>query len=306
MSAFEISWNDYVHWPDVEGQLASLSDDRIAQVKAHNQAAFDRLLAPERVADYFIAASDARRRDAEKAVRQRSCFSDCQGQPLVTGSWRAARQPIRRDRIMNAGPPRGRMVSTRSLPPAPLPASRTTPDRRRILFVGKLIARKRPADLLHAVARVGREQVEVAFAARGSSNPSSDESRQNASVRADFMGFVNQSWLPAVYAAVDLLVLPSDDRQTWGLVVNKAMACGLPAVVSMEWAADPTSSNRRRRARFTPWATSQRSPLRSKPSSLSAPITFDAVLQLRSRCIRQSEPPAPSSRQRRPLVHDRR
>jgi glycosyltransferase involved in cell wall biosynthesis len=46
------------------------------------------------------------------------------------------------------------------------------------------------------------------------------------------MGFVNQSELPAVYGSADLLVLPSDGQETWGLVVNEAMACGIPAVVS--------------------------------------------------------------------------
>jgi glycosyltransferase involved in cell wall biosynthesis len=30
----------------------------------------------------------------------------------------------------------------------------------------------------------------------------------------------------------DCLVLPSDHGETWGLVVNEAMACGLPAIVS--------------------------------------------------------------------------
>jgi glycosyltransferase involved in cell wall biosynthesis len=38
--------------------------------------------------------------------------------------------------------------------------------------------------------------------------------------------------MPSIYAASDLLVLPSDHQETWGLVVNEAMACGLPAVVS--------------------------------------------------------------------------
>lgn len=47
-----------------------------------------------------------------------------------------------------------------------------------------------------------------------------------------FAGFLNQSELPAAYAASDCLVLPSDYGETWGLVVNEAMACGLPAIVS--------------------------------------------------------------------------
>jgi glycosyltransferase involved in cell wall biosynthesis len=46
-----------------------------------------------------------------------------------------------------------------------------------------------------------------------------------------FLGFVNQSALPEVYTASDLLVLPSE-FEAWGLVVNEAMVCGVPAVVS--------------------------------------------------------------------------
>ena len=45
-------------------------------------------------------------------------------------------------------------------------------------------------------------------------------------------GFVNQRELPSWYAAADTLVLPSDSRETCGLVVNEAMAAGLPVVVS--------------------------------------------------------------------------
>ncbi len=38
--------------------------------------------------------------------------------------------------------------------------------------------------------------------------------------------------MPAVYASADLLVLPSDGRETWGLVANEALACGRPVVLS--------------------------------------------------------------------------
>ena len=44
-------------------------------------------------------------------------------------------------------------------------------------------------------------------------------------------GFVNQSDLPIYYHAADILVLPSDE-ETWGLVVNEAMAAGTLPVVS--------------------------------------------------------------------------
>ena len=47
-----------------------------------------------------------------------------------------------------------------------------------------------------------------------------------------FTGFLNQGEIADAYAAADALVLPSDSGETWGLVVNEAMACGLPAIVS--------------------------------------------------------------------------
>ena len=45
-------------------------------------------------------------------------------------------------------------------------------------------------------------------------------------------GFLNQTEIISAYVASDCLVLPSDYGETWGLVVNEAMACGVPAIVS--------------------------------------------------------------------------
>ena len=47
-----------------------------------------------------------------------------------------------------------------------------------------------------------------------------------------FAGFQNQLALSAYYHAAECLVLPSIEDETWGLVVNEALAHGLPAVVS--------------------------------------------------------------------------
>jgi len=49
-----------------------------------------------------------------------------------------------------------------------------------------------------------------------------------------FTGFLNQSQIVDAYVAADILMLPSDAGETWGLVVNESMACGRPAIVSSD------------------------------------------------------------------------
>jgi len=101
------------------------------------------------------------------------------------------------------------------------------------LFCAKLQSWKRPGDLLEAFARANVPGSHLVFAGDG---PLRRELEQRAGSlglgdRVHFLGFVNQSGLPAVYVASDLLVLPSD-YEPFGLVVNEAMICGCPAVVS--------------------------------------------------------------------------
>jgi glycosyltransferase involved in cell wall biosynthesis len=55
--------------------------------------------------------------------------------------------------------------------------------------------------------------------------------RGEAPGRVRWHGFVNQSQIPALLGAADVFVMPSQD-EPWGLAVNEAMACGLPAVCS--------------------------------------------------------------------------
>ncbi len=103
-----------------------------------------------------------------------------------------------------------------------------------LLFAGKFIAKKRVGDLVAAAALLQKEDRPVRLCLVGS-GPLEGELRAQAerlSLPVHFAGFKNQSELPPYYAAADLLVLPSDGGETWGLVVNEAMACGLPAVVS--------------------------------------------------------------------------
>jgi glycosyltransferase involved in cell wall biosynthesis len=99
-----------------------------------------------------------------------------------------------------------------------------------LLFAGKLIPRKRPLDLIRAVARL--HGVHLLFAGDGPLRHECRTLARRLGVPATFAGFLNQSAMTDAYTAADLLVLPSGRRETWGLVVNEAMACGRPAIVS--------------------------------------------------------------------------
>ncbi|HZS59620.1 MAG TPA: glycosyltransferase family 4 protein [Gemmatimonadaceae bacterium] len=96
------------------------------------------------------------------------------------------------------------------------------------LYVGKLVEKKRPLDLIDAVSRgSGAHALFV-----GDGPLRGEAERAAAGQPVTFAGFRNQSEMPEAYAVADVLVLPSDRRETWGLAVNEAMACGLPAIVS--------------------------------------------------------------------------
>lgn len=103
-----------------------------------------------------------------------------------------------------------------------------------IIFVGKFIPKKRPMDLLLAAKELQAQGIliQVLLVGSGSLEPSLRSYAKQEGLKVVFAGFVNQRELPKYYGISDLLVLPSDGGETWGLVVNEAMACGTPAIVS--------------------------------------------------------------------------
>jgi glycosyltransferase involved in cell wall biosynthesis len=103
-----------------------------------------------------------------------------------------------------------------------------------LLFAGKLTDKKRPMDMLQAVKALRSQGLDICGVFAGS-GPLEAELKQYACdhhLPVTFLGFVNQTRLPEIYAMADLLVLPSDGGETWGLVVNESLACGTPVVVS--------------------------------------------------------------------------
>jgi glycosyltransferase involved in cell wall biosynthesis len=110
-----------------------------------------------------------------------------------------------------------------------------------VLFASKLIKRKRADDLIRAFARLADRYPLAYLVIVGSGEVEANlRALAAASVgeRVRFMGFRNQSQLPALYAASDVFVLPADS-EPWGLVINELMAAGIPVVVSNEIGAVP-------------------------------------------------------------------
>ncbi len=107
------------------------------------------------------------------------------------------------------------------------------------LFVGKFQVKKRPLDLIRALGLLKEQNVTnmgprmmAVFVGSGELEKKLRVDADGSHLDVHFAGFKNQSVLPMYYSAADALVLPSDGGETWGLVVNEAMACGLPAIVS--------------------------------------------------------------------------
>jgi glycosyltransferase involved in cell wall biosynthesis len=106
-----------------------------------------------------------------------------------------------------------------------------------ILYASKLTARKRPADLLDAYTSLSAGSGEepwpyLLFVGDGSERGKLEEQVAKlgwSSVR--FLGFQDQSSLPAYYDLCDLFVLPSA-YEPWGMVINEAMNFGKPIIVS--------------------------------------------------------------------------
>lgn len=136
-----------------------------------------------------------------------------------------------------------------------------------VLFCGKFISKKRPMDLIAAANLLKAHpdmNVHLLFVGSGElsaelrascnvlfdadapqrtaiSDQRSAEKKLTSDLRsptsemkprASFAGFLNQTEVSRAYVAADVLVLPSDYGETWGLVVNEAMASGLPSIIS--------------------------------------------------------------------------
>jgi glycosyltransferase involved in cell wall biosynthesis len=102
-----------------------------------------------------------------------------------------------------------------------------------LLFVGRLAREKGLLTLLDALRELYGRGVRPKLVLVGS-GPMEEELRARAEelgLKAQFLGFLQGEELAKVYAAADMLVLPSRS-ETWGLVINEGMEFGLPLILS--------------------------------------------------------------------------
>jgi glycosyltransferase involved in cell wall biosynthesis len=101
------------------------------------------------------------------------------------------------------------------------------------LFVGRLVREKGVFDLLTAYGKLSpglREKIGLVFVGDGEAR--AELERRSTEIlpgRIYFAGFSQREQLAGYYALADLFVFPSHS-DTWGLVVNEAMACGLAVI----------------------------------------------------------------------------
>jgi glycosyltransferase involved in cell wall biosynthesis len=103
------------------------------------------------------------------------------------------------------------------------------------LYVGRLISSKGVFDLMEAYSLLApelRTRSELLFVGDGVEQPELEA--QAAAIhpgKVRFAGFAHREQLAVYYPLADALVFPTH-TDPWGLVVNEAMACGIPIVAT--------------------------------------------------------------------------
>jgi glycosyltransferase involved in cell wall biosynthesis len=106
-----------------------------------------------------------------------------------------------------------------------------------ILYAAKLIEKKRPQDLLAAYRLLSPDSLQepepyLLFVGDGILRSHLEaEAKATGWQSIRFLGFRNQSEMPAIYDLCDVFVLPSS-FEPWGLAVNEVMNAGKAVIVS--------------------------------------------------------------------------
>ncbi len=94
-----------------------------------------------------------------------------------------------------------------------------------LMYVGKFEPNK---NLKELILSINKTKLNLLLVGNG---PLQEELESISSTNIKFLPFQNQSILPIVYRMADAIVLNSKS-ETWGLVLNEALACGIPVIAS--------------------------------------------------------------------------
>jgi glycosyltransferase involved in cell wall biosynthesis len=133
-------------------------------------------------------------------------------------------------------------------------------DRKVLLYAGKFEPKKRPVELMRAVARLPDPAIALILVGGGALQGEIDAMAAAEPDRFRVLPFQNQTRMPIVYRLGDVFVLPSSHGESWGLAVNEALACGTPVIVSnrVGCAADVVDPTCGRIFGWSDWAAFER------------------------------------------------
>ena len=121
-------------------------------------------------------------------------------------------------------------------PFAAAPLRRRPEDTRRLVFSGRLIAQKGVFKLQQGLARRAAEhpgaRIDITWAGEGEARAALQATLLPPNLHQRFTGHLDYPALARLYAASGALILPTLFDE-WGLVVNEALASGLPVLGSV-------------------------------------------------------------------------
>lgn len=119
---------------------------------------------------------------------------------------------------------------------AEVPLERPPQTRRKLIYVGRLVPRKGVLPFLKSLtawcADNAHERVEFELCGEGSERPKIEAFPLPANLSLRLLGNASYADMPARYAEAGIMVLPTFADE-WGLVVNEALASGLPVLGSV-------------------------------------------------------------------------
>jgi glycosyltransferase involved in cell wall biosynthesis len=119
---------------------------------------------------------------------------------------------------------------------AAAPLSRTRGDRRTLLYVGQLVPRKGVVPFLECLsdwcAKHPADNVEFQISGEGEERSSIETFPRPPNLSLRMLGNAPYNEMPQRYAGAEIMVLPTFADE-WGLVVNEALASGLPVLGSV-------------------------------------------------------------------------